>query len=318
MRSAWLLALFLSPDVGLPGRGFRPERLRLDAEFSGMELQVYSVAISPDGRLVAAGGDEGVLRIWDRSTRLQTRTLETGGQMIRRVAYSSDGAHVLVGTADGMLHVFKASTGDPVRTFPALGYLQSFDLSPDGKQVAALTLRTCRIYDLADGKEARALTGHFSHIDAVVYSRDGKRLATAGREDAVIKIWDASTGVELQALSAKSDPPHALALRPDGQALVAAYASGLVRVWDLAKGAEVATLGELGGKTYGLAWSSDGRFIVAGGKDGTLRISEAFSGREVRRIDAHKGKVRCVTFTPSGRYLLTAGEDGRVCLYAGF
>src|SRR5262249_50084775 len=148
-----------------------------------------------------------------------------------------------------------------------------------------------RLWDVATATE-RTFGGHRGAVTAVVFSPDGKTLATAGW-DQTVRLWDAQSGAERKVLyqgpesSARQTPP-ALVFSPDGNRLAAALCDG-VRIWDL-QGREVLRARiDLPGKQV-LAFSADGASLgVLTFGTGDLRWLDASTGRETRVLAGSRG-----------------------------
>jgi serine/threonine protein kinase/WD40 repeat protein/tetratricopeptide (TPR) repeat protein len=183
---------------------------------------VFSVAISPNGRLLAAAGRQ--FELWSLATKRLVATWptpEAGG----RVEFSADG-RVLLAVANGA-----PVAGWPVSDTPQRRVLDGHALgvpavafSPDGRQLASVSKdRTVQLWDAATGRPLRTLTGHPGEIEAVAFSPDGSQLATGDLVGSV-RVWEPGSG-RLLAEVGKGEPPGQvwrLQFGPGGEYLAAA------------------------------------------------------------------------------------------------
>jgi predicted NACHT family NTPase len=146
----------------------------------------------------------------------------------------------------------------------------------------------------------------------VAYSPDGRRLASASLGDHTVKVWDASTGQQLLALTGHRGAVNGVAYSPDGRRLASASHDQAVKVWDAATGQE---LFSLQGHTHwvrGVAYSPDGRRLASASSDQTVKVWDAATGQELLALTGHTSVVTGVAFNPGGRRLASASWDQTV------
>jgi WD40 repeat protein len=291
------------------------------------QLRLGNVAFSPDGRFLASGSEEDTVRVWDVTTGREVHTLRGHTEPVYSVAFSADARSLASKGWDNRILVWDLATGR--MAFPPLGRgdldssgAWSMALSPDGRRLAqggGHRNGEITLYDALTGQTALTLHGHTERITCVVFSPDGKRLASASF-DKTVRLWDTETGEELLALRGHKDLVGRVLFDPSGWRLASSSEDGTVRVCDgtpLGKDIDprVRTLRTDAGIVYGVAFSPDSRWLASGGgqvgKPGEVKVWDTASAQELHALPGHTNRVFSVAFGPEG-ILATAGADAMV------
>ena len=149
---------------------------------------------------------------------------------------------------------------------------------------------------------------HEGGVDAVVFSPDGKTLASAS-EDKTVRLWEVAGGKEIRQLRGHQDRVCRVVFSPDGKTLASASEDKTVRLWEATSGKEIR---QFLGHQYGVmsvVFSPDGKTLASASRDHTVRLWDAASGEEIRQFQGHHNAVFSVAFSPDGKILASASED---------
>jgi dipeptidyl aminopeptidase/acylaminoacyl peptidase len=289
--------------------------------------QVFSVAYSPDGKLLAAGSWDGSVRLWEVATGKEVRQFVGHKGWVSAVAFAPDGQTLATGGKDRDVHLWEAATGKPLRQLTGhQDRIAAVVFSPDGKSLASNGHDgTLRLWEVAAGRELRQIGGK-SHSPAcpAVFSPNGKTLVSTYQvavRQGVVCLWDVATGKEVQRFTELGEyPAEALALSPDGKTLAAGRWGGEIRLWDVSTGKDLAPLKSPDPNNYWfsanfLAFSPDGKTLASGGSDNTIRVWELATRQERCRFQSPDNGAMCFAFSPDGRVLASGSGDITVLLW---
>lgn len=276
-----------------------PGVLRWTVETKRARGEVERYAFDPSGEQIAAGGSDGVVRVF-READFNLVGMFPGLTSVTALCWSPDAAYVAAGDAAGKILIWQASTGKVVGQCvfaePSQTGITSLAWSPDGARLGAgVPGRVVVFVDLHSGATPDAL----DHDDnaVIAWSHDGTRLALAGSRG-MLKIREVATG-QLVVESQTSDRAiTGIAWSPDDR-LVATAASSEIRVSNL-QGESVATLnGEW------VTWPEVGSSVISGdGKN--IRIWDTSDWQLTNKFQDHKGtwKIKPAVSSPDGNKLL--------------
>jgi serine/threonine protein kinase/WD40 repeat protein len=255
-------------------------------QFQATSGGASAVAFGPKRDLLAVGGLQGALRLWEfRDVPREKIVLQTYETQIFCLAFAPDGRTLAWGSGslDGL--VCLGDLTDP-------------------------TLNTMTL-----------LQGHKGPVDAVAFSPDAKSLATGSR-DLTIGLWDLTEVQPLQRAIFKGhkDPIKTLAISPDGKTVVSGSLDGSVRFWR--KGGfwskdQLAVLQGDWGAVNSLGFAPMGQALAFGSQDHSVRIVDLTNDRiqEAAVLQGHQALVRVVLFQPEGTTLVSVCDLGLVILW---
>ena len=309
------------------------------------------VRFSPDGRLIAAAGQDGTARIWSAESGARLAVLRHPDDFVSTVSFSPDSTLVATANWDGGVRVWPVTGGEPVAALMHRGPVNDAVFSKDGRVVlTASDDGTARLWDFRRNRSV-VLRAHLEGVNDAVFSPDGALVATAGADGArlwratdgrevafhpggagsvefdrtgrrllttsgdVARLWDARSGDLLAGLT-NNGPVYAAGMRPDGiQVFTAAVegASSTVRVWRT-RGTQQPT-GVLKTGFSESELSPNGRLVAVLGPGRSVRILRTADLRKVASLPL-SGRPTLTRFSADGRLLLVGDGRGTASLWS--
>jgi WD40 repeat protein len=303
-----------------------PLRPRNTATLLGHTAEVTSLAFSPDGKTLAAGGGNaqfGEVRLWDVASGKRTRTLSGHTQTVTCVVYSRDGKTLVSTGGQTPGKFWDTASGKNVATLKLpTGIPMSWtaSLSPDGQTLA--TSRRLeglvRLWNVGSGVNTAnlELTDNTERVQTQSIWSSAfspvNQTAAVGHATGTIKLWDAARGQVLATLKGHTRRASSLAFSPDGKVLASGSGDGTIKLWDVAAAREIRTLRGPGADIRSVAYSPDGKTVAAAYENRTIQLWDVSSGTVTQTL---ADWAACVTFSPDSATLASASSDGTVKLW---
>jgi len=225
---------------------------------------VNSVALSPDGKLLASGSWDDTVRLWDVAGQRPVAVLQEHTSSVFCVAFSPDGQLLASG-----------------------GGWDDY---------------TVRLWDIAAKKQVAVLKGHTGEVDSVTFSPDGKWLASSSGRDKTVRLWNIAGQKQVAILKGHTGGVYSVAFSPDGKLLASGSWDKTVCLWDVPARKQVGTLKGHTNVVYSVAFSRDGKWLASGSVDGTVLLWRVNMPSPYVAIETER--KMCITLSGLKRTLL--------------
>ncbi|MBD2343310.1 serine/threonine-protein kinase [Anabaena subtropica] len=280
------------------------------------ENSVVSLAVSPNGQIIASCGSDRTIKIWQLATGEDISTLNGHSRKVNAVAFSPDGKTLVSGSDDNTIKVWNLKTGKAIRTIEGhRDAVHTLAISPNGKTlVSGSDDNTVKVWNLTTGRLTSTLTGHTFWVRSVAISPDGVNIAS-GSFDKTIKIWNLENQSLTHTLAGHGETVTSIAFSPDGNTLASASRDRTIKLWNVAAGTRVRTLRGSTETVTSIAFSPGGNTLASASRDQTIKLWNLETGTEILTLEGHENTVTSLAFTPDGENLISGSEDNTLKIW---
>ena len=273
------------------------------------------LVVSPDRRWLAAGDAEfGTVQFWDLTTGAVRQSLRHSGG-ISDLVFTPDSTQLVTASADHSLKLWNVEQGAELQIAGhAVGPIA---LSPDGKTlVFASDDGSLRLRDVVTGKSSRTLEDAAQVVRRLAYSPNGRHIACIGDWgffQFTLRLWDASSGNELELPGGTIGTIRAFAFSPDSRRLATASGNSVV-VWNLETRQPEKVLDDLSAETVAVAFGPNNRIAIAC-RDRTILLWDSAGSAAPVTFAERSLPLTELAFSPTGDQLAAGTELDRIELW---
>ncbi len=294
--------------------------------------EIFSVAFSPNGKTLATGSRDMVIRLWDlgQPKPKLIKVLEGHENIVRSVIFSPDpdGQKLASGGDDQRVRLWDLRQSDPKPIVLESHYsgVSSVSFSPDGRLLASGCWDwTVQIWELDQLNKSPGLLSVLNNqisgqspdeamIFSIAFHPKDKNILASGSRDHKVKLWNPYDSniapiVLGQEADRHKDQVRAVAFSPDGHLLASGSRDETVKLWKLNPPHLYDTLEGHKGWVTSVAFSPDGKILASGGHDGKICVWDVDTKQCLNSLEGYIQKVWSVAFSPDGRMLAFGGED---------
>ena len=290
---------------------------------SGWFCAVKSVAVSPDGQIIASGDEANLIKLWNRNTGQEIRSLAGHSGGVVGLAFSPDGEWLASGSTDETVKLWQWGTGALNATLSGhSGVVTSVAFSRDGEWLASGSSdNTCRLWEAKTG-QGQATIEQSDDVVSVEFSPDNRFLTILSTWEIALYNLDTKEARRLK-MDAGNAARASLAISPDGETLAVGTQDGAIELWDVRTGSCRHTFSAhkssfLDGAIESIAFSPNGEILASGGannSDKTIKLWNPTTCELRQTLEGHQKGISALAFSPDGQTLISGSYDQTVRIW---
>ncbi|KAI1349742.1 WD40-repeat-containing domain protein [Xylaria sp. FL0043] len=276
----------------------------------GHEDWINTITYSSDGKTLASGSDNGIIRLWDAATGTPRRAFQANEHQLRNLAFLQDDKTLASYSKFGIISFWDVAAGVcrsmPVEDMEALS-------SDDEAAASVLNGKAMQLWNTTTGVLKKAIKTPNGGILAVVFSPNYGMIAVSSYDER-IRLWDVATGECQQTLEGRTDQ---MVFSPKSDMLASTSLNNIVSIWDLtATPPSCKIVGERSLCVNGMAFSPKGDMLALASSDCSVRLWDiTIPLPNGKTLEGHTEIICSMSFSPNGTILASASREGTIRLW---
>jgi|GEM_PF-314625 len=287
----------------------------------GHKASIKTITVTQDGRLAVSWSKDKTIKVWDLESGKEVQTFLVHRSPPHASTVDPNGRYFISGSVDGEIKVWDLAQKTELYTIAGhKDPIMAIAVTPDCKHIVSASRQnnSLEVRDIMNGKVLFSLEGHTRFINAIVFSKDGRRMVT-GSQDKTLKVWDWESALKRSSPPSHSGPVYSAAITPDIRRLVSAQLFGKLKLWDLKSLEVLYTLEEDNSLNTEVAILPDSNHAISANNSikklkkalyyGVLKLWDLDRGALLFSLTGHKGPINKIAVTPDGKHAITASGD---------
>ncbi|MBN3906819.1 MAG: hypothetical protein HWQ35_09760 [Nostoc sp. NMS1] len=277
---------------------------------------IFSVAFSPNGKLLATGDTNGEIRLYEVANSQQLMTCKGHGGWVWSVTFSPDGQVLASGSNDQTIKLWDINNGQCFKTLEGhSGGVRSVTFSPNAQILASGSDdQTVKLWNTSTGKCLKTLQEVGCNVWSVAFSPKDYMLAT-GNDDYKVRLWDINSNSCIHTLEGHTQRVYSVAFSPDGNTLASGSHDQTVKLWDTSTGKCIKTLQGHTDLVHSVTFSVDGSALVSCGEEQTVRVWDFVTGQCLKTLEGHRSRVWSLAICINSSICASSSDDQTVKLW---
>ncbi len=264
------------------------------------------ITYSPDGKLIASGGWDRTIRIWDAKTGAEVKNFRAHDASVSCLAYSRDSKYIISGSRDNSVKIWDSAWGLKYNLYGHQNIINTVVLDPKVRfAYSGSADGVVKLWDLKKKGESKNLKKFDKPVHAIALNITGTDVFVATQTPEIVKLD--FKGEVKTTYNGHTDEVNSLSYALNNKYLLSGSSDKTAIIWDVLTGKAIRKLEGHNWKVTTVAFSLDSKYAVTGSTDGSVRLWDVETGKLIRIYLAGVTSVSTVAMSPDITQVASAG-----------